>query len=355
MILLPFLTACLHVQATEPASKMRLHFINVGQGAATLVEFPCGAMLIDTGGEDNSSFHSSDSLKTYLDAFFTRRSDLKRSLDLLVLTHPHIDHMRGLPTVMANYTFRNVVENGQPASQPEEAVQIMQGFQTFLTEKNILHQSVSIDDFPPGGAPLSSAMIDPFKSCKGVDPAISVLWGRVPSDPGWGQDSGGKDEFMDENNHSVATRIDFGQSSVLITGDLETPAIHSMLAARSKESLDADIYVVGHHGSHNGSTRELLEAITPEWAVMEVGPSDRKVSWSAYQYGHPREVTVSLLNTEVSRQAPPREVQVGTAPKTFTPETLDRAIYATGWDGNIVLEGDASGTIVRGTADVIGM
>ncbi len=335
--------------------KMRVHFLNVGQGAATLVEFPCGAMLVDTGGESNESFQGPEALNRYLDAFFARRTDLNRSLDLLLITHPHIDHMRGLPMLTSAYTLRNVVDNGQPAREPEEVVEVMRGFQEFLSAKKLPHQSVSINDLPPGGAGLSSAVIDPFPSCKGVDPKISVLWGQVPADPGWGDDAGGKPEFIDENNHSVVTRVDFGGSSILITGDLELPAIRSMLSSRSKEALDADIYQVGHHGSHNGTTAELLATVSPDWAVMEVGPPDRKHSWTAWAYGHPRQLTLTLLEEGVLRKAPPREVQAGTSTRTFTPMSLDRAIYATGWDGSIVLEGDAAGNIVRATPDIVGM
>ena len=53
---------------------MRMHFIDIGQGDATLLEFPCGAVLIDTGGEQNESFASDQALRDYLDAFFARRA-----------------------------------------------------------------------------------------------------------------------------------------------------------------------------------------------------------------------------------------------------------------------------------------
>ena len=60
---------------------MRLHFIDVGQGDATLVEFPCGAMLVDTGAEQNAEFDGVAQLESYLEAFFARRTDLSE-LDL---------------------------------------------------------------------------------------------------------------------------------------------------------------------------------------------------------------------------------------------------------------------------------
>src|SRR5262245_13896402 len=71
------------------AQEMRVHFIDVGQGASTLVEFPCAAILIDSGGETNSEYNGDDALTKYLDGFFARRTDLKKTLHSLILSHPH--------------------------------------------------------------------------------------------------------------------------------------------------------------------------------------------------------------------------------------------------------------------------
>ena len=110
--------------APGPPPLMRMHFIDVGQGSATLLEFPCGAVLVDAGGEDHSEFHSTERLIAYLDAFFARRTDLDHRLDALVLTHPHIDHVRGVPAVLNRYTVRNIVHNGQ-TPMVEEAISAM--------------------------------------------------------------------------------------------------------------------------------------------------------------------------------------------------------------------------------------
>ena len=91
---------------------MVIHFIDVGQGAAMLVEFPCGAMLIDTGGEHNELFDSEPALMSYLNQFFERRKDLDRTLDSLVISHPHIDHTRSIDAVLRNFHVRNIVDNG---------------------------------------------------------------------------------------------------------------------------------------------------------------------------------------------------------------------------------------------------
>lgn len=91
----------LSAPTVNAADSMVMHFIDVGQGAATLLEFPCGAMLIDTGGENNALFDSEPKLLAYLNDFFQRRSDLNKTLDALVITHPHIDHTRSRAHIFA--------------------------------------------------------------------------------------------------------------------------------------------------------------------------------------------------------------------------------------------------------------
>src|SRR5258708_10415469 len=102
------------VHLTFAQEKMMLvHVINVGQGSAALIEFPCGVILVDTGGETNTLFKSNDALKKYLHDFFIRRADLNNTIDLLILTHPHKDHTLGVKEVTAEYRIKNLVTNGE--------------------------------------------------------------------------------------------------------------------------------------------------------------------------------------------------------------------------------------------------
>jgi len=75
---------------------MTAHFINIGQGESVLLEFPCGAMLIDAGAQDAAA---RTRLVAYLNKFFTRRADLHRTINTILLTHDHIDHDAALRTV----------------------------------------------------------------------------------------------------------------------------------------------------------------------------------------------------------------------------------------------------------------
>ncbi len=345
-------TTVVPISASTEVPEMRVHFLNVGQGASTLIEFPCGVMLVDTGGELDKDFDSNAALQAYLDAFFARRTDLNKTIDLLWFTHPHIDHVRGAATVLNNYTVKNIVDDGYKATQADAVVSVGLVRDFVDNHAEVHYQAVATDDFASDGSGLTSAVIDPFPTCKGADPKIQALWGQLRSDPGWGQDDYGKDRFANANNHSVAARVDLGKSSLLITGDMELPSIAMLLDSRKPELLDADIYEVGHHGSANGTTADLLRAVTPSWAVMEVGPYDRKSSWTAWAYGHPREGTIDLLEAGVTGLRPKESEEVGTGVKSFIPEDIEKAIYATGWDGSLVLDAKADGTITLGKVDL---
>jgi competence protein ComEC len=336
-------------EAQPAPQEMRLHMIDVGQGEAILIEFPCAAALIDTGGESNSEFDSTDALMGYLDGFFKRRTDLKNRLDLLVLSHPHIDHTRGAKQVLAAYKPKNVVTNGQTTGSGKlgqiAAQQYASDTEATPTKADdVGFEAVVVEDLPQGHG-LTDKVIDPI-NCGTVDPKLQVLWGAHRQNPGWT-----KAVFADANNHSVVLRLDFGDASFLFSGDLEKEAITD-LVSRYKDTtlLDVDVYKVGHHGSDNATTAEFLKAITPKMAVMSMGPKDREDQWTAWAYGHPRKSTIDLLLASVAGTRPDVTFSEATAVKTFTPVVIKKAIYATGWDGAFVLQAKTDGTVaVMGT------
>lgn len=330
----------------DPARTMTVYLLDVGQGAATLIELPCGAMLVDTGGEVNDAFDGVAALRRQLDAFFARRADLDRTLDLVVITHPHIDHVRGLPMVLETYKVKNVVDNGLPG---DELVKVeMQAVRRFTDEnasKGVGYRGVKNSDIVKKNG-LSDDVIDPF-ACQDVDPQVRVLSASFDADPGWGTDNYGHAHFADMNNHSVVVRVDVGNGSLLITGDLEEVGIKALVRRYTGTRwLDVDVYQAGHHGSANGTTRELMAATTPSVALIAMGPASRQQSWTAWSYGHPRAQTVELLESGVGQPRPAVDVKVGMGMKKFAPHALDRAVYGTGWDGTVVVDLNASGDVV---------
>jgi len=318
--------------ASDGASpRMRVHLIDIGQGAATLIEFSCAAILIDTGGEENRRFDSTQNLIVYLRAFFDSRPDLDDTLALLVLTHPHIDHTRAAPVVFGEFTVENLVTDGLVLSSGGKQQRVVINA---AKAKRIGTQVVTVGSIPAGG--LTSAVIDPV-ACPDGDPDIRVLWGAVD-----------KSAHDNANNDSVAVRVSLGKSSILITGDLEDDGIHGMLAKHAgTTALDVDLYQVGHHGSYNATTTQLLRALTPRLALIACGPHDRRSTWTAWAYGHPRAVTIELLEQALTRATPRAAVvvPVATGAKKFSGWEITVPIYATAWDSDVIVTMSADGQL----------
>lgn len=343
--------------ALPARADMVLHFIDVGQGDATLVEFPCAAMLVDAGAELNLEYDGTQALLDYLDAFFATRPHLNRTFALLAVTHPHIDHTRALPQVAQRYTIQNVITNGQRAGSGSREQLGLQNRaknsdSSFVRDRlglanEIHYQPVFVgDDLPLSG--FSNGIIDPI-ACPDVDPLIRVLWGEIRTSNT--QLTNGEKRNL--NNHSLAIRVDYGSGSVLFTGDLEKEAIDELVKRYAGTGiLDVDVYQVGHHGSANGTTPELVAAMSPKLAVISMGPYCRVGvdwtgnSWVARSYGHPHKSAVEILEAGVrltDRSDP--TIQIATAPQRFIPMTLTKKIYATGWDGTVVVKIQKNGRV----------
>jgi len=317
---------------------MYAHFIDVGQGDATLLEFDCGAILIDCGGQNGDT---SDDLIEYLDEFFNDRTDLNRTIESIVITHNHVDHTRALREVVEAFTVNRVIHSGLLGSSNRDPGDAdIRWLSTNATAQGVTLVEVDdaqITDFNG----LTNGDIDPV-ACSGEDPVIRILSADLAQDPGWASN-----DFEDKNNHSVVLRVDFGEASFLFTGDLEEPAIATMLEyyeeGSNEDIIDVDVYQVGHHGSYNGTTRELVDAMSPDIAVISMSPSSDTRMWTAYRYGHPRVDAVVMLQREIRRRRTPKWVDVADGVRDFDREYMRDAIFATGWDGTVKVRATSAG------------
>ena len=319
--------------AAGPNTEMRIHLIDVGQGAATLIEFSCGVVLVDTGGEQNNMFNSEQNLIRYLERFFRIHKNLHSTIALLVLTHPHIDHTRSAMAVFRHFHVQNVVTDGMiVGSGGDQVADLLSAAQ----HAHIGDERIRARDVPPSG--IHDQIVDPI-SCDDGDPDIRAFWGAVTSkDVDWDHDA-----IDNANNDSVVMRFRLGRASFLITGDLERAGIAEVVKKFGPE-LRADVWEVGHHGSWNATTKPLLDAIQPKLALISMGRVERQDTWSAWAYGHPRTEAIELLEpalTGAKREA--IQVSVGTGAKSFLSHQVTAPIYATGWDGDVIVTLHADG------------
>lgn len=119
------------------------------------------------------------------------------------------------------------------------------------------------------------------------------------------------------------------------------------------ELLDVDILHVGHHGSHNGNTSPLTEAVSPRVAVFSSGPACLRPDFSAWSHAHPRKETLDEILPHVADQRPAAVKIPFFERHEALPELLTtrKAIYGPGWDGNVVLEISSDGSWSEASID----
>lgn len=327
---------------------MRAHFIDVGQGAAALLEFSCGVVMIDAGGLSDAT---TAGLVAYVRGVFAARPALRDTIATLFISHNHLDHTRGLQDVLAAFRVRRVIENGQRALNPADRGDAPLRWAAARARADAGFTLRDIDQYEVHQAPdgLADEDIDPL-ACAGTDPDIRLLSADQDSTVPWP-----RGERENKNNHSLVIRVSFGRASFLFTGDLQVPAIETLLETYGGGAggpLDVDVYHAGHHGAENGTTVGLLYAIRePRLAIISMGPCDERGVGSAPGHGHPRERTVRLLRRAVGpRREPSRTVHVALGQRDFLRTTMRDAIYATGWDGSVIVTATAGGTYRVSTA-----
>ena len=218
-------------------STFHIHYIDVGQADAALVECDGHYMLIDGGNQ-------SDSDKIYS---ILKQKEIKH-LDIVIGTHAHEDHIGGLPGAL-NYAKADVILC--PVAEYDS-----EAFRDFVTYANKNGPGICI---PSAGAEykLGSA-------------SIKIL----------GVNSG-----SDTNDTSIVLKICYGNTAFLFTGDAERDTEQVILDAGY--DLSATVLKVGHHGSDTSTTYPFLREIMPEYAVISVGNGN--------SYGHPIDHTLSRL------------------------------------------------------------
>lgn len=220
-----------------------IHFIDVGQGDSILIMTPDGNMLIDTGTNSSESV-----LKSYL-----LELDIK-SFEYLVLTHPHDDHIGGADMIVKEFDVENII-----MTDSDEDIEIYLTLLSLIDEYDVnVIEAISGESFSLGE--LTSTVIAPNK------------------------DYG---EYDEVNSTSVVLKCEFGECSLIFTGDAEADSELEMIEEYG-DFLDCDILKLGHHGSKTSSSYEFLEITSPEYAIACCGRDNT--------YGHPAAEVMYRLN-----------------------------------------------------------
>ena len=240
------------VALAMPDGRMRVIFADVGQGDATLIVTPnARSVLVDGGPDREAAARLVGGALPFWD----------RSVDAVVLTHPHDDHARGLVQVLERYDVEHIVH------------------------RDIQHDGAAYDEWRRLAAQEGAVEVEAVQGRRFTLDGVlfEILW--PPRELLSGTSS-------DLNNASVVLRVTYGATSFLLPAD-----IHSEAEARLVEtaSVDSDVLKVPHHGSRTSSSPAFLAAVSPAAAVISVDAQSR--------HGHPHAEVVDALRGRMAAES----------------------------------------------------
>ena len=222
--------------------KMYVSFIDVGQGNCTLLKCGDKAILVDSG-----EVGAAQTVINYI-----KNQNIK-TLDCVLVTHPHSDHMGAMTKLLYEFKIKDVIM----PEIPEEIIPTSKTYEKFLVAVSENAENV-IAAKPDETFSYGEMKMEIFAPLR---------------------------DYEDLNDMSAVTRISYGDTSVMFTGDATATVEKDLL----KKNIDysATILSVGHHGSKTSSSEKWLKAVDPKYAVICCGLNN--------DYGHPHQSVVNRL------------------------------------------------------------
>jgi competence protein ComEC len=235
--------------SAQQAKQLTVSYFDVGQGDAELIRTPLSHNILIDGGPDKGIEQKLGVTLPFYD----------RTIDLIILTHAHADHLNGLIGIVKNYSVKKIFlpEMKNTTVGYKELLRIAQ-------EKNIPIEYVT----------------EGKHIALGSSTALDIL---APYDD--------EQSKTDINNASVVAKVTYQKTGFMFTGDAELKEEDHI--ARDRDDLTSDVLKVGHHGSKTSTSEEFLAEVHPSIAVISVGKNNI--------YGHPdREIIHRLEQNNIT-------------------------------------------------------
>ena len=235
--------------AVQQSSNLTIKVLDVGQGDAILIRHQNQTLLVDTG-----DIPTRGKLVGYL------KKEGITTLDKVIITHPHADHLGGMPGILDAFKVGQIYSTDQTATTA-----LYKQFLTTVKKKSIPFKTVTAGEEIPLTADCSLKILAPQK------PYITE---------------------SEMNNSSIVAKLTYGKFSMLLTGDAETESEDRMVK-NYRSDLKSTVLKSGHHGSNTSSSPAFLKAVAPETVVISLGADNE------YHHPHPstlKKYTQAKLN-----------------------------------------------------------
>lgn len=253
--------------------RMKINFIDVGQGDSCLIRYKGTNIMIDSGGSlsKNEEGKSYDIGENVLNNYLLNRGITR--LDYIMASHFDEDHSQGFIFLLKNMKVKNVI-----ISEQYKTSSIYEQFKQICKKQNIRIIYVKSGD-----------------EIRIKDLAFKILHPQSK-----------ENQISDNplNNNAIVCMVKYKKRKILFTGDIEKVAENELVKEYNNE-LKADILKVGHHGSKTSTTKEFLNLINPSIALIGVGQNNK--------FGHPNEDVIKRLkekNIQIYRTDEMGEISV---------------------------------------------
>ncbi|WP_224366759.1 MBL fold metallo-hydrolase [Hyalangium versicolor] len=240
----------------SPAPKpLTVYFFDVGQGDAALIVSPTGKTVLIDGGPPEAGEHLVSRLRELVHG----------PLDLVILTHPHLDHLGSMKDAIQAVGARRYMDPGF-----DHASAAYRDLLEYVGKE--VGQVMTPEPNPQ--APDSFLTIG-----LGEGATLTVYWPRYPREPFL------KNTRSDANSNSIVTRLTYGKTAFFFSGDSEADTEEALL--RKNTDYTSTVLKVAHHGGKYSSTEAFLAAVKPKAAVISCAARN--------EYGHPTQEALSRL------------------------------------------------------------
>ena len=242
---------------TASGKPLTVYFFDVGQGDAALIVSPTGKTVLIDGGPPEAGEHLAARLKQLV----------RGPLDLVILTHPHLDHLGSLRDAVLAVGAKRYMDPGFDHSS--DAYRDLLEFMGKEVDQVMTPE-------PNPQAPNTFLTVG-----LGEGVVLTVYWPRSPHEPFL------QNTRSDANSNSIVTRLTYGKTAFFFTGDSEKDTEEALL--RHRTDLTSTVLKVAHHGGKHSSTQEFLEAVKPKAAVISCSHDN--------EYGHPTPEALERLSS----------------------------------------------------------
>jgi competence protein ComEC len=230
-------------------SKLRVYFLDVGQGDSALIRYPTGEHLLIDTGKDSKVFRSLDKALPWYN----------KTIDYVLLTHGDLDHIGAMMDVLDRYKVKKVF-----VSEFFGKIEIEKNILKRLEEEHATVEVLKQGDMFTFGAQIQNSLkiIHPDSNCFSV--------------------------YKNENDCSLVGLLTYGDTTFLFTGDISS-SVEKTLTKYILEPID--ILKVAHHGSKYSSDEFFIQTIKPKYSIISVGEN---------KYGHPAPEVITKLQASSS-------------------------------------------------------